>query len=99
MDYSLLIGIHNLDQAAREEQVSLALTVISNNSTPKLMSIFFQEKSSNTSLTEDDRQLGKERITRMHNRLMTKQRLVAHSTAMESIQAQTDPIDEEDNLP
>jgi hypothetical protein len=25
--------------------------------------------------------------------------LVAHSTAMESIQAQTDPIDGEDNLP
>ena len=28
-----------------------------------------------------------------------KQKLVAHSTAMESIQAQTDPIDEQEHLP
>lgn len=28
-----------------------------------------------------------------------KQKLVAHSTAMESIQAQVEPIDEQDHLP
>jgi hypothetical protein len=31
--------------------------------------------------------------------MTAKHKLVAHSTAMESIQAQTDPIDGEDNLP
>ena len=30
---------------------------------------------------------------------LQKQKLVAHSTAMESIQAQTEPIDEEEHLP
>ncbi len=30
---------------------------------------------------------------------LNRQRLVAHSTAMESIQAQSEPIDEDDNVP
>ena len=49
--------------------------------------------------SEEDRQARRERNDRMRRRLTTKTKLVAHSTAMESIQAQTDPIDGEDNLP
>ena len=30
---------------------------------------------------------------------LQKQKLVSHSTAMESIQAQTEPIDEQEHLP
>lgn len=33
------------------------------------------------------------------SRSTNRQRLVAHSTAMESIQAESDPIDEVENLP
>lgn len=33
------------------------------------------------------------------SRSINKQRLVAHSTAMESIQAESEPIDEEDDVP
>lgn len=32
-------------------------------------------------------------------RSINRQRLVAHSTAMESIQAESEPIDEEDDVP
>lgn len=33
------------------------------------------------------------------SRSINKQRLVAHSTAMESIQAESEPIDEDDDTP
>lgn len=56
MDYSLLVGVHNLDQAARDRAEGLA-------SPPE-------------SRTSGQRQ-----------------KLVAHSTAMESIQATSDPVD------
>lgn len=47
----------------------------------------------------------KERDNRMaavnlnRSRSINRQRLVAHSTAMESIQAESEPIDEEDDVP
>jgi hypothetical protein len=34
-----------------------------------------------------------------HYRSINRQRLVAHSTAMESIQAESEPIDEEEDVP
>lgn len=33
------------------------------------------------------------------SRSINRQKLVAHSTAMESIQAESEPIDEEDDVP
>ena len=54
MDYSLLVGIHNLDLSSKED---------------------------------------------IQARISQKQKLVAHSTAMESIQAQADPIDDQDHIP
>lgn len=60
MDYSLLLGIHNLDRAAREREE--------------------EEKSANSNL---DKQRS----------FQQKAKLVAHSSAMESIQATSDPVD------
>merc|ERR1719153_2041747 len=67
MDYSLLVGIHNLDLAAKERAESTGAT--------------------NTSMPYFDRQKSK------------KDKLVAHSTAMESIQATSDPLDIPGELP
>jgi len=67
MDYSLLVGIHNLDLAAKERAESTGAT--------------------NTSMPYFDRQKSK------------KDKLVAHSTAMESIQASCDPVDIPGELP
>jgi len=61
MDYSLLLGIHNLDRAAREREE--------------------EEKSANSNLEKQPLLL------------QQKAKLVAHSTAMESIQATSDPVD------
>ena len=46
---------------------------------------------------ERDDRIGAAALNR--SRSINKQRLVAHSTAMESIQAESEPIDEEDDVP
>lgn len=46
---------------------------------------------------ERDDRIGATALNR--SRSMNRQRLVAHSTAMESIQAESEPIDEEDDVP
>merc|ERR1719186_2292382 len=71
MDYSLLLGIHNLDQAAREKQDRAS-------------------EAGHGVLHPDmlDRQ-----------KSIAKHKLVAHSTAMESIQATSDPVDIPEDLP
>jgi len=67
MDYSLLVGIHNLDLAARERaESSGAGTMTAPN--------FDRQKSK-------------------------REKLVAHSTAMESIQATSDPVDIGEEMP
>nr|CAD7392065.1 unnamed protein product [Timema cristinae] len=68
MDYSLLVGIHNLDLAVREKAVREE-----------------RERAAAAALNR--------------SRSINRQRLVAHSTAMESIQAESEPIDEEDDVP
>jgi len=62
MDYSLLVGVHNLDQAARERAA---------------------EAEASSAQPSMERQKS----------FTQKQKLVAHSTAMESIQATSDPVD------
>merc|ERR1712226_256858 len=68
MDYSLLIGIHNLDLAAKED--------MENKGSGKKGSSLAYPSSVNQQKST---------------------RLLAHSTAMESIQAQTEPIDEQEH--
>jgi len=68
MDYSLLLGVHNLDQAARERAEASGVV--------------------NSEEVLDEKQ-----------GMSQKHRLVAHSTAMESIQATSDPVDIPTELP
>ena len=65
MDYSLLVGIHNLDLAAKEREESAGGGARSSSPVP---------------VTKRDK-------------------LVAHSTAMESIQCTSDPVDIPSELP
>jgi len=67
MDYSLLVGIHNLDLAAKERAESSG--------------------AAETNVSFTDRHKSK------------REKLVAHSTAMESIQATSDPVDIGEELP
>lgn len=68
MDYSLLVGVHNIDQASKEREEALA---------------------DESSLPESDQE----------PRSKGRERLVAHSTAMESIQATSDPVDMPSDTP
>ena len=64
MDYSLLVGVHNLDMAAKEREETLE--------------------------AEGDAE---------PEAAKSRDRLIAHSTAMESIQATSDPVDIPGELP
>ncbi|XP_066581101.1 phosphatidylinositol 4-phosphate 5-kinase type-1 beta-like isoform X3 [Prorops nasuta] len=95
MDYSLLVGIHNLDQAAREkteQRLSASaddeVDAIGGESGAFIQSEREREKEDRGGATALNR-----------SRSINRQRLVAHSTAMESIQAESEPIDEEDDVP
>lgn len=79
MDYSLLVGIHNLDEAQREKSEA--------------------RKRTDSGQSEGDDAEGEPRKGLNRTRSINRQRLVAHSTAMESIQAESEPIDEEDDVP
>ncbi|XP_043481406.1 phosphatidylinositol 4-phosphate 5-kinase type-1 alpha isoform X6 [Leptopilina heterotoma] len=95
MDYSLLVGIHNLDQAAREKVEEQRLSASAEEDAGEYVCDsggFLQAERRD----RDDR-TGAAALNR--SRSINRQRLVAHSTAMESIQAESEPIDEEDDVP
>lgn len=79
MDYSLLVGIHNLDEAQREKTES--------------------RKRTDSGQSDDETEGEPKRSGLNRTRSINRQRLVAHSTAMESIQAESEPIDEEEDVP
>ncbi|XP_033209411.1 phosphatidylinositol 4-phosphate 5-kinase type-1 alpha-like isoform X5 [Belonocnema kinseyi] len=96
MDYSLLVGIHNLDQAAREKSEDQRLSASAEEEAGEYgcdSGGFLQPERERD---RDDR-IGATALNR--SRSINRQRLVAHSTAMESIQAESEPIDEEDDVP
>ncbi|CAB3241915.1 unnamed protein product [Arctia plantaginis] len=79
MDYSLLVGIHNLDEAQREKT---------------------EARLRNDPGQSDEDAEGEPKKSGLNRtRSINRQRLVAHSTAMESIQAESEPIDEEEDVP
>lgn len=118
MDYSLLVGIHNLDLAVKDRQ--------NESQQPQTRE---SESSDYEDAPEADQFIAHERDREEREKLaglnrsrwvfwkifnffvffikykkknfrsINRQRLVAHSTAMESIQAESEPIDEEDDVP
>ncbi|KAK9296066.1 hypothetical protein QLX08_009805 [Tetragonisca angustula] len=95
MDYSLLVGIHNLDQAAREK----AEQRLSASAEEEIGEVGGESAAFTQAEREREREdrIGASALNR--SRSINRQRLVAHSTAMESIQAESEPIDEEDDVP
>ncbi|PNF23746.1 Phosphatidylinositol 4-phosphate 5-kinase type-1 alpha [Cryptotermes secundus] len=87
MDYSLLVGIHNLDQAARDKAEQ--------KTNPRLESADSEDQE----ITAEDKERERGSAALNRSRSINRQRLVAHSTAMESIQAESEPIDEEEDVP
>ncbi|XP_037295724.1 uncharacterized protein LOC115440301 isoform X2 [Manduca sexta] len=79
MDYSLLVGIHNLDEAQREKTEA--------------------RNRIESGQSDDDAEGEPKKSGLNRTRSINRQRLVAHSTAMESIQAESEPIDEEEDVP
>lgn len=105
MDYSLLVGIHNLDLAAREKQEKLK---------EKSMESIVEEDQAdgeNAGGDSTDEQLhrnstsnstaptARKRVDLARSKSINKQRLATFSTAMEAINAEVEPIDEEDDVP
>ncbi|XP_047482698.1 phosphatidylinositol 4-phosphate 5-kinase type-1 alpha-like isoform X9 [Penaeus chinensis] len=84
MDYSLLVGIHNLDLAARKKAQDKEKKLNGGDGGPADDGSG-EAEGEGTGLTR--------------SRSINRHKLVAHSTAMESIQADSDPIDEEDHVP
>lgn len=104
MDYSLLVGVHNLDLAFKEKQAERAATAAA----PQTPRSPREEESDLEDAPEADQFIAHERdrverergATALNrSRSINRQRLVAHSTAMESIQAESEPIDEEEDVP
>lgn len=95
MDYSLLVAVHNLDVAAREEAERRR-----HNSTGDEES--GDENASavaGTSTGTCGAAASAQPPHLVRSRSINRQKLVAHSTALESIQAESEPIDEEDDVP
>lgn len=92
MDYSLLVGVHNMDQAQKEKQEERTRN-------PRKESR--GDESDMEDAPEADQAMHEDRAGTSLNRTrsINRQRLVAHSTAMESIQAESEPIDEEEDVP
>ena len=90
MDYSLLVGVHNLDQSAKEKE---------ERHRQQAEQAVLAELSKNfdtTNISGDN--IHQKQLTRQKS-TTNKQRIAAFSTALESIQAEVDPIDQEEDIP
>ncbi|CAG0916506.1 unnamed protein product [Notodromas monacha] len=140
MDYSLLVGIHNLDQAAKERALRHSPSPMTENPGNDGLKMQKRPGAGDSSSAVVDTEpypshsaAGQQQQHHYHHhrdgpvsldvpsamnasyfgggggaksgpaltrsKSLNRQRLVAHSTAMESIQAQSEPIDEDDNVP
>lgn len=97
MDYSLLVGIHNLDLAAKKKAQEKERRL--NGGGEGGGSKGGGGLSEGGGGGEDGVGEGAEGASLTRSRSINRHKLVAHSTAMESIQADSDPIDEEDQVP
>lgn len=110
MDYSLLVGVHNLDLAFKEKQEEQNRPP---PVTPDQRNFSQDDESDLEDAPEADQFIAHERhqeerergaaaaaaIALNRSKSINRQRLVAHSTAMESIQADSEPIDVQDDVP
>ncbi|XP_075168342.1 skittles [Haematobia irritans] len=90
MDYSLLVGIHNLDLAAKEKREERI-----RNARAKLQKNDEIREAEDTAEAEG----GAAGSALNRSRSMNRQRLVALSTAMESITADDTPFEEDEDVP
>ncbi|CAH1715162.1 unnamed protein product [Chironomus riparius] len=98
MDYSLLVGVHNMDQAQKEKQEEMKNRHARKESRGGDESDLEDAPEADQAMHEDRAGTSLNRTSALH-RSINRQRLVAHSTAMESIQAESEPIDEEEDVP
>ncbi|KAF6203852.1 hypothetical protein GE061_002187 [Apolygus lucorum] len=107
MDYSLLVGVHNLDQESRETRAGKppdsrrgSLTRVLPNccACPEEGSFPSRRFNLNFSIDSDTEQQTSDKGLQ-RNRSINRHKLVAHSTAMESIQAESQPIDHQGDVP
>lgn len=96
MDYSLLVGIHNLDLAAKEK---LEKQEKSGGAASACTHSMNSEESCFEEDPADGSEPRKKSINLSRSKSVNKARVTAYSTAMESIQAEAEPIDEEDDVP
>ena len=87
MDYSLLVGIHNIDLASKEREER------QRQQTNHFAELAAEELSQNNDQYESNN------AKLLRSKSINKQRIAAYSTALESIQADIDPIDQEDDIP
>lgn len=103
MDYSLLIGVHNLDQAAREKMAEKkgGNSTTDQDQDPSTCQPHrtFSSDSDGAINCDDNDDTTKASSNLARSKSINKARLAAYSTAMESIQAEAEPIDEEDDVP
>lgn len=116
MDYSLLVGVHNLDIAIKEKQVEKQKQQEEqqNRPPPDLRTSSQDDDSDLEDMRDANQFIANERhqeerdrygaaavaaIALNRSKSINRQRLVAHSTAMESIQADSEPIDVQDDVP
>jgi 1-phosphatidylinositol-4-phosphate 5-kinase len=97
MDYSLLLTIHNLDQAQREKLEQRSRTNLEEVPEEGTLADPSGAMIHSERERELDDRIGAAALNR--SRSINRQRLVAHSTAMESIQAESEPIDEDEDVP
>ncbi|GIX76066.1 phosphatidylinositol 4-phosphate 5-kinase type-1 gamma [Caerostris extrusa] len=87
MDYSLLVGIHNLDMAKKEKKYELRR----------------QKKEEDGKISDESESAsptsGKTDSGLVRSKSLNKTRLAAFSTAMESIQAEADILEDDDDVP
>jgi 1-phosphatidylinositol-4-phosphate 5-kinase len=100
MDYSLLVGVHNLDLAAVEkyERIKAQTASLAEQAAAEARSRSARDKdNSDNNIVNDNNKGNAVNLTR--SKSINKQRIAAYSTAMESIQADVEPIDQEEDIP
>ena len=105
MDYSLLVGIHNLDLAANEkyERIKAQSATLAEAAAAearrrdKELSECDDNKDNCDNKANDSNKGNSVNLSR--SKSINKQRIAAYSTALESIQADIEPIDQEEDIP